>query len=148
MNAEADSSPSSPTVETAALPPPQPAAPAAERDARLWSSVCHVSALVGLLLPSFGAVLGPLVIWLLKRHDHPMIVQHGKEALNFQLSMLLYSWALGLIGVATIIILIGFLFLGLAALLGIVALVLAVWAAIKASNGEPYHYPLTIRFLQ
>jgi uncharacterized Tic20 family protein len=150
MNSEAN--PSLPPADTLASPPPPPQGTATlsaeERDVRLWTTACHLAALAGLLLPSFGAVLGPLVVWLLKRHDHPRIDQQGKEALNFQLSILVYSWVLGLVGVATLIILVGFLFLGLAAVAGIVGLILAIWAAIKASQGESYRYPLTIRFLQ
>lgn len=130
-------------------PPPVSLAPAggAERDVRMWSTLCHLSALVGLLVPSIGAAIGPLVVWLLKRNDHPTIDSNGKEALNFQLSVLVYTWVLGMIGALTAFILVGFLFLGLAFLIGIGALVLAIIASIKVSNGQSYRYPLTIRFL-
>ena len=110
--------------------------------------LCHLAALFGLLLPSLGAVVGPLVFWLLKRLDHPAIDAAGKESLNFQLSILIYSWVLGVLGAATAFILIGFLFLGAAVLVGILGLVLAVVASVKTSNGQPYRYPFTIRFLQ
>lgn len=118
-----------------------------ESDIRLWSTLCHLGGLGGLIFPSFGAVLGPLVFWLLKRNDHPAIDDHGKEALNFQLSILVYSWALGLLGAATVIFLVGFVFIGLAFLAGVFGLVMAVVAAVKASHGQPFRYPLTLRLI-
>lgn len=109
--------------------------------------LCHLSALAGLLVWSLGAVLGPLVVWLVKRNDHPIIDAHGKEALNFQISILIYSWVLGVIGALTAWILIGFLFLGLAFLIAIAGVIFAIIAAVKVSNGETFRYPFTIRFL-
>lgn len=118
-----------------------------ERDIRLWSTLCHLSALCGLLIPYVGSAVGPLVVWLLKRHDHPAIDAAGKDALNFQISMLLYSGALWLVGIPLAFIFIGFLFFGLAVIVGLVALVLAVIAAVKVSNGGTFRYPFTIRFI-
>jgi uncharacterized Tic20 family protein len=82
-----------------------------------------------------------------KRNDHPIIDAHGKEALNFQISILIYSWVLGVIGALTAWILIGFLFLGLAFLIAIAGVIFAIIAAVKVSNGETFRYPFTIRFL-
>ena len=127
--------------------PLPPVAPARD-DARTWIVACHLAALLGLVLPSFGALLGPLAVWLLKKADDPRIDASGREALNFQLSILIYSWVLGVIGVITLFILVGFLFLGAAALVGLFGLVMAIVAAVKASNGEDhYRYPFTIRLL-
>jgi uncharacterized Tic20 family protein len=125
--------------------PPTPS----EKDVRMWSMLCHLTALCQLVvpIPSLGAVAGPLVVWLLKRNDHPTIDANGKESLNFQISMLIYTWALGVVGFATVFILIGFLFLALAFVVWLVALIYAVIAAVKASGGETYHYPFTIRFI-
>ncbi|MBX3745347.1 MAG: DUF4870 domain-containing protein [Verrucomicrobiae bacterium] len=117
-----------------------------EKEVRLWSMLCHLAALTGLLIPSFGAVVGPLVFWLVKRNDHPTIDANGKEALNFQLSALIYSWGLGLLGAATLFILVGFLFLFCAFVVSLAALILAIVASIKVSNGETFQYPFTIRF--
>jgi len=129
------------------VPPISPHPDLAEKHVRTWSMLCHLSALCGLILPSFGAVIGPLVVWLIQRNDHPTIDANGKESLNFQLSMMLYSWGLGILGILTTVILIGFVFLALAFVAGVISLVLAVVASIKVSNGDSYHYPLTIRFL-
>lgn len=137
------SDPSDPS-DSPMTPIPTPTVP--EKDVRLWSMLCHLTALTGLLIPSFGAVVGPLVVWLVKRNDHPTIDANGKEALNFQLSALLYSWGLGLLGTLTLFILVGFLFLFLAFAIGLAALILAIVASIKVSNGETFRYPFTIRF--
>lgn len=118
-----------------------------DKDVRMWSMLCHLAALAGLIVPSVGALVGPLVVWLLKRNDHPTIDAHGKESLNFQLSIFLYTWGIGILGIATTFILIGFAFLFLAFVIGVLGLVFAVIASVKVSNGEAYRYPFTIRFL-
>jgi uncharacterized Tic20 family protein len=107
---------------------------------RTWVTLCHLSALVGLLGVPFGNVIGPLVVWLLKRNESTAVDFHGKEALNFQISMSLYTILAGL----TCLALIGFVLLPAAL---ITNLVLIIIASIKASNGESYRYPLTIRFI-
>ena len=116
-------------------------------DTRTWSILCHLAALAGFVVPSVGSVLGPLVVWLIKRNDHPDIDAHGKESLNFQISMLIYSWVLAGIGAVTMFILIGFLFIALAFVVWLVAMILAIIASVKVSNGSTYRYPFTIRFL-
>ena len=69
-------------------PPPLPTAPAFT-NVRTWNALCHASALLGVVLHIPGALLGPLIVWLVKRGDSPEIDAHGKEALNFQISMLI-----------------------------------------------------------
>lgn len=126
------------------VPPP---AGTPEKDARTWAMLCHLSALLGLVIPSVGTVVGPLVVWLIKRNDHPTIDANGKESLNFQISVFIYTWVLGFIGILTTFLVIGFGILILAFLAGLVGLVFSVIASIKVSNGEPFRYPFTIRFL-
>jgi uncharacterized protein len=133
-----------PAMNDASLPP---AAPARD-EARTWIVGCHLAALLGLVLPSFGALIGPLVVWLLKKADDPRIDANGREALNFQLSIFIYSWALGVIGALTWFILIGFAFFGAAILVGLFGVIMAIVAAVKASSGQDhYRYPLTLRLL-
>lgn len=133
-----------PAMNDAPLPPAAPARDAA----RTWIVACHLAALLGLVLPSFGAILGPLAVWLLKKADDPRIDANGREALNFQISIFIYSWALGVLGALTWFILIGFAFLGAAVLVGLFGVVMAVVAAVKASNGaDHWRYPLAIRLL-
>lgn len=109
-----------------------------DSSARNWAMFAHLSP----FLASFIGLpfLGPLVIWLAKRDEHPYVAEQAREALNFNLSMFIYMIA------ATFLMLlfIGFL---IVPVLGIVWLVLMVMAAVKASNGEAYRYPMTMRMV-
>ena len=107
---------------------------------RSWCVACHLSALAGFVLPAFGHILGPLIVWLVKRADSPEIDQHGKEALNFQISMLIYSIISGIL----CLIVIGF---ALLAILHVLNVVFVIIAAVRASEGQPYRSPLTIRLI-
>ena len=108
---------------------------------RTWTVLCHASALAGFVIPAAGHILGPLIIWLAKRGDSAEIDAHGKESLNFQISMLIY----GIISAILCLIVIGFLLL---ALLHILNVVLVVVASIQASEGKLYRYPLSIRLIK
>jgi len=112
----------------------------AEKDARTWAMLCHLAGLAGYAVP-FGHIFGPLAVWLIKKNDHPMIDDAGKEAVNFQISWTIYM----AIAAALILALIGFVLLPLLAILHLVFMVIA---SIKTSNGEEYRYPMIIRFLQ
>ncbi len=93
------------------------------------------------LVPLIGfSFIGPLVIWLIKREEDPFVEEHAREATNFQISIVIYV----IISAILILVFIGFLML---AAVGIFAFVAAIVAAIKAANGEVYHYPLTIRMI-
>ncbi|MCF8232282.1 MAG: DUF4870 domain-containing protein [Bacteroidales bacterium] len=105
-----------------------------------WAMLVHFSALSGLFIP-FGNLLGPLVVWLLKKDQSVFVDDQGKEALNFQLSMLIYSLISGLL----IIVGIGIVLL---VIIGILVLVLSVLAGIKANEGVYYRYPFTFRLIQ
>jgi uncharacterized protein len=108
---------------------------------RTWTVLCHASALVGFFVPWAGHILGPLIIWLVKRGDSPEIDAHGKESLNFQISMLIYSLIAGVL----CLVLIGFVLLGI---LHILNLVLVIIASIQASEGKLYRYPISIRLIK
>ena len=131
------------------MEPLQPApAPTADPNLRMWTVLCHASALAGFFIPGVGNFVGPLLIWLLKRGDSAEIDAHGKESLNFQLSMLIYTIALGIICFILMVVLIGFLLIPLFAVLYVVDIVLVIIASMKASNGELYRYPLTLRLIK
>lgn len=107
---------------------------------RLWAMLCHLSALAGYLIP-FGNIIGPLLVWQIKKAQFPAVDAHGKEALNFQISVTLYA----LVCAVLILVLIGaFLLLAL----GLASLVFIIIASIKANNGEAYRYPFTVRFIK
>ena len=141
--------------------PPPPAGPQTtpqgaaidqrEKDSRLWATLCHLSALAGFVtlggswffapLVGLGFFLGPLVVWLLKRHDVPFVDEQGKEAVNFQLTMFITF----VIAAVLLIALIGFVLLPALAILDVVLLIIA---AVKANDGEHYRYPFAIRFIK
>src|SRR4029434_9565964 len=107
------------------------------RDARTWNVLCHATALAGFFVPWAGHILGPLIVWLAKRGDSPEIDEHGRESLNFQISMLIYNVIAGVL----CLVLIGFIIL---AILHILNLVLVIVASIQASSGKFYRYQYTI----
>ena len=119
---------------------------------RAWETLCHLSGLLLFTGIPFGNILGPLIVWLARRNGSPSVDEHGKEALNFQISLTLYFIALVALTISLMLVLVGFLFLPLvviAALLGpFVDLIFMIIAAVKAGNGELYRYPLTIRFIK
>lgn len=118
-------------------PTPAPLTDSQIRTIAMW---CHLSALAGFLVP-LGSVLGPLVVWLSQRDKSAFIDDQGKEAVNFQLSIMIYAAVCFLL----ILILVGFLLL-LALSFG--ALALVIIAAIQANQGVAYRYPLIIRFIR
>src|SRR5687767_11747875 len=61
-----------------------------EQQSRLWGMLCHLSALAGFVVPFFGCIIGPLVVWLIKKDEFPFVNDQGKESLNFQISMTIY----------------------------------------------------------
>jgi uncharacterized Tic20 family protein len=95
---------------------------------------CHLSLILGV-----GFIL-PLIVFLVKREDSPLVAAHAKEVLNFHISVVIYvvaSFALACV------------FIGIPLLLAVIAgsFICAIIAAIRASEGEFYHYPLTIRLI-
>lgn len=127
---------------SSAIPPAITHDPA--QAAQTWALAAHLSALLSLFIGL--PFIGPLVVYLARRND-PFVRRHAAEALNFNLSISLYAIVLGLITVILIIVVVGLLLLPLFLALFAAWLVLIVLAATKASRGEEYRYPLTIRFV-
>jgi uncharacterized protein len=109
------------------------------KDERTWSVVAHLSALSALFIP-LGHLLGPLVVWLIKRGEMPMVDRHGKEALNFQITVTLAAV------VCALLKFVGIGFVLLFALL-VADAVLVIMAAVKTSRGEAFRYPFTWRLI-
>ncbi len=135
-----------PQGPTAGPPPLEPSGPPAkepDKDARMWAMFAHLSALTGIITAGVGFVVGPLVIWLLKKEQYPFVDDQGKEATNFQITMLIYS------GVAFLLsfLCIGFILLPVVAIIDIVFTIIAT---IKANDGVRYRYPkgLIFRFIK
>lgn len=119
--------------------PPQGPLGREEISARQWGLVIHLSVLAGYIVPLAGFVT-PVVLWQLKKHDHPMIDAHGKNVANWLLSLLIYG---------TVAFLLVFVLIGIPLLwvLGILNIVFAIVGGIKANDGVVWAYPFTIRFL-
>lgn len=113
-------------------PPPVP--PAATSDDKLWIIFCHLSLLFGV------GFLFPLIVYLVKRQDSPLTAEHAKEALNFHISIYLYLFASFLLVFVFIGFLTGFVVI-------IMGFILPIIACLKASEGQFYRYPLTIRLV-
>jgi len=112
---------------TPSEPPPQPqvAPPAAgSSDERMWAMFAHLSALAGFIIP-FGSILGPLIIWQIKKNEYPLVDDQGKEALNFQITALIAI----VVCFVLMFVLIGMLLLPLVAL---AVLILTIIGGIKA----------------
>ncbi len=120
-------------------PPSEPLVGAPSAEERQWAMFAHLSALFGLVIP-LGSIIGPLVIWLIKKDTMPFVNDQGKEALNFNITVAIAAivcWIL-------VFILIGFLLLP--AVL-IAWLVFVIIATIKSNEGTTYRYPFTLRLV-
>ena len=139
-----DTPPPSPNSEPtppptpAPLPPQQPVSGSVSD--QQWIVFLHLSALAGFVIPSLGHILGPLIIWLVKKPENAAIDAAGRNVLNFQI-----SWTIWMV----------VSFLTIWACVGVVLfpavvvawLILVIIGAMKASNGETYQFPLTIKML-
>jgi uncharacterized Tic20 family protein len=120
--------------------PPSSVTPLSPSDERMWGLLAHLSSLAGFIIP-FGNIIGPVVVWQIQKDKSAFVDYHGKESLNFQISMLIaYCVAL----------LLCIIFIGVPILiaLGVLNIVFAVMAGVKANNGEYYKYPYSIRFIK
>lgn len=102
--------------------------------------LCHLSAFAMLVLP-LGNVVGPLVVWLLKKDTSPVIDMEGKESLNFQITVTIAAAIAGILS---------FVLIGIPLLIaiGVGNIVLIVLAAVDVSNGKPYRYPFNLRLIK
>jgi uncharacterized Tic20 family protein len=126
-------------------PPPVPADPShavppSPTNDNSLAVLMQLLGFAGFIFP-FGNIIAPLILWLIKRSDSPLLDRSGKEALNFQISYTIYAAVAGLL----CLVLVGFLVLPVVFILWVVFMVVA---AVKTGNGEEYKYPMTIRLLQ
>ncbi len=110
------------------------------QEERNFAMFCHLGAFCGAIFP-FGSIILPLVLWQIKKEQSAFIDYHGKEAVNFQLTMLIAF----IIATVLIVVIIGIpLLIGLF----IFDLVMIIIAGIKANDGIHYRYPFCIRFIK
>ncbi|MHC4240776.1 MAG: DUF4870 domain-containing protein [Planctomycetota bacterium] len=139
-----------PPVQEASFEQPQtvqdsPGSKEVNKDARMWAMFCHLAALAGIVVPVIGCIVGPLIVWQIKKDEFPFVDEQGKGAVNFQISMLLYLLVSAILWIPLSFFCIG-VFIPVA--ISIVDLIFLLIAAVKANDGEHYRYPLTIRFIK
>lgn len=106
-----------------------------------WGMFVHLAALATFVLPVAGNIIGPLIIYLIKKDEYEFVNDQGKEVLNFQI-----TWSI-IFAISAVLILVG---IGILMLIGfgIAWLVLVVMGSVAANNGQHYRYPFTIKFFQ
>jgi uncharacterized protein len=119
---------------------PNPVAGAPTQDERTWGMLAHLTAFSGFLIP-LGSVLAPLIVWLVKRDQSEFVADQGKEALNFNISVLLAGIVCGILVAIYIGILLG---VGLF----VFWLAMTIIAGIKASEGVRYRHRFTLRLIK
>ena len=120
------------------ITPPPAGTPSNEE--KQWALFAHLSALIGYVIP-FGSIIGPLIIWQVKKNEMPFVDDQGKEALNFQITMVIAA----IVCIVLMLVLIGFLLIWI---VGILDLIFIVVAAIAANNGQAYRYPFNLRLIK
>ena len=108
-------------------------------DENKWAMFCHLSAFAGLVFP-FGNIIGPLIIWSLKKDEYHFVDDQGKESINFQISMTIYIIIAFLLAFA-----LGFLLL---IAVGVFHIIMTVMASIKTNEGLLFRYPFSIKFIR
>jgi uncharacterized protein len=121
---------------------PAPSAPpsGASNDAKMWSMLCHLSALAGFLIP-LGNIIGPLIIWQMKKNEYPQVDDQGKESLNFQITVLIAV----VVCLLLMLVVIGAFLLPI---VGLGTLILVIIAGLKANEGVLYRYPVNLRLIK
>ena len=107
---------------------------------RTMAMLCHLLALAGLVIP-FGNILGPLIVWLMKKDTSELVNDQGKESLNFQISFTIYGFVAAILS----LIVIG---IPIAIALVVFWAVMVIMASIKANEGQRYRYPLNLRLIK
>lgn len=120
--------------------PPQPRSREPDDSERKWAMGAHLSGFAGLLGIPFGNILGPLIVWMLKKEEMPFAADQAKEALNFQISFTIY----GLVAALSILVFIGVLILPI---LAVAWIVLMIKAGIMSRDGNRYRYPYVFRLV-
>jgi hypothetical protein len=98
-----------------------------------------------IVVPVIGCVVGPSVVWQTKKVEFPFVNHHGKEAVNFQISLLLYLVVSAILWIPLSFVCVGVV---IPVAISIIDLIFLLIAAVKANDGERYRYPLTIRFIK
>lgn len=131
------------TYPPAPPPLPLPAGtppPLVTEEDRTLALLCH-------LLGIFTGFLGPLILWLVKKDSSAFLDHHGREALNFQITLLLAFMSLGAVTVVLMFIFVGVLLIPVIIALQVLAIIAEVLAAVAAQRGEWHRYPFCLRLV-
>ncbi|MHC4882715.1 MAG: DUF4870 domain-containing protein [Planctomycetota bacterium] len=112
------------------------------REARQWGMFCHLAALAMFTSIPFANIIGPLILWLIKKEDFAFVDDQGKEALNFQISLAIYALA------SSVTLCFPPLFVLIIIGLMIVNLIFIIIASIESNKGKAYRYPICIRLIK
>lgn len=131
----------------------------------------HLSPLANFMLPSLGFLIGPLVAWLIYRDQSKILDEQGKESLNYQITVLfaniviiIIAFALAMLGIFGSVLTLGAdggifasfgifgsffaFYLPVMFIINIVPYIFMIIAALRVTGGEPYYYPMNIRFIK
>lgn len=111
-----------------------------DKEQRTWAMLCHLSALAGFIIP-MGSIIGPLIVWLVKKDEMPIVAEHGKKSLNFQITMLIAY----IVCFILMFVVIGVILLPIVA---IFSFIMVVIGAIKANDGKEFNYPLSLNLIK
>jgi uncharacterized Tic20 family protein len=110
------------------------------KDERMWAMLCHLSALAGFIIP-MGSIIGPLIVWLIKKDEMPLVAEHGRKSLNFQITMFI-AYIVCLILMFAVI---GVILLPIVAILSFIMVVIG---AIKTNDGKEFNYPFSLQLIK
>ncbi|SDD12170.1 DUF4870 domain-containing protein [Aquimonas voraii] len=127
-------------------PPEPPAGLSPDNSEKQFALFVHLSALIGFFIP-LGNIIAPLVMWQIKKNESAFIDDQGKEAVNFNLTLLLVGLALIVLTLITFGLAI-FLTAPLGLVLCVAWLIFAILAGIKANEGVAYRYPFILRLIK
>jgi len=133
-----------PPIPSANPPPPSGGTQTPSNDERTWALIAHLSAFA-MYFSGVGHIIGPLVVWLLKRDGNPFVEDQAKEALNFQISFTIYAVAAVAVCFTIVGLVVGIPILMILPIYHIICMIIA---AIKAHEGVAFRYPLTLRLIQ
>ncbi len=128
-----------------------------QQDERLWGMLCHLTALSGFIGVPLGWILGPFLVWLIKKDASQFVDAQGKSSMNFQISILIYEIILCLIGLTGFLAIVAdantavvlMILAGLALIvLGVFEIVQVIIASIAAKDGRSHRYPISIQFIR
>ncbi|NMR24566.1 DUF4870 domain-containing protein [Pseudoalteromonas sp. NEC-BIFX-2020_015] len=110
------------------------------KDERMWAMLCHLSALTGFIVP-MGSIIGPLIVWLIKKDEMPLVAEHGRKSLNFQITILIAY-------IVCLILMFAVIGVILLPLVAIFSFIMVIVGAIKTNDGKEFNYPLSLNLIK